>query len=825
MQRESLSTPPFRWVTSIRDHPTLLLIWILPTVWLELISFLSGTLFDPVKTTGRVLFTLAVLALSCWAAASSRISRKVLIVCAGLISGLAAGWLNSRGIPASTLAVWPSLVAYYAVLLIGINHLTVNRARWIRWLLMGTGALYSAVLPVALAQLETRFSEEEFFVALQAAALIVFWVLLWTAFSLSIKKFSFEDANNNKEITAKNGHSRASYLIGLIVITGTLLFGWIVIRSYQNSFYTPSAPGFAGISPDRPFICASLPESDQNPEYTAEAAFQTLQELVEAHPRKGPSEYGLLAISRRDPVYAAEFRRSLLAEAEQGKYTGPSNSIKFGQYEAALRLYFYSQVKEFFPDLFDAQDEEILQQWFAAINRRALTSEWVDWLYALAFNKIPEGPYENQENGAGLLALLEVTGMADPNLSSQNRAYLDQNVRGWETRFKNTDDALIYQPEWIYNALFQSQYRGGSSPDNQKLSFYWILAQALPTGAPFGYNHPAPVNLTGIAALGARLLQDSNLAWLAAQAANYSANSHGYIAAVPGAEKPFAVDPESPDLGSCLLFSDSGLPNQVGPLAPDKIVFRDGWQVDDKYLMLNLRFTGWHRYKATNTITLVYQGEPLAGDHASGQAFSWLPSGRSLFRDKRIPRENLNGIVVPRSGFDAALNILTGVGSPWAQDPPAYAEVVEFATGSEYDISTTRITGWNGWEHTRTILFYHRGPIVIIDTAQGPKGSRAGLTWNTFGQIVDQTHGDRVQLRDGSEKTELVVVPLNGEGMSISHEENGLRLLYQSEKTGHLEAVSLFLTGEWWGSEISLLNDGNTLRLLQQGKELSIPLQ
>jgi hypothetical protein len=28
----------------------------------------------------------------------------------------------------------------------------------------------------------------------------------------------------------------------------------------------------------------------------------------------------------------------------------------------------------------------------------------------------PEGPYENQENGAGLLALLEAEGLADPAL-------------------------------------------------------------------------------------------------------------------------------------------------------------------------------------------------------------------------------------------------------------------------------------------------------------------------------------------------------------------------------------------------------------------------
>ena len=78
--------------------------------------------------------------------------------------------------------------------------------------------------------------------------------------------------------------------------------------------------------------------------------------------------------------------------------------------------------------------------------------------------------------------------------------------------------------------------------------------------------------------------------------------------AQPGAERPLDLAGESPHVGSCLLYGDSGLPTQVGPLAPDKIVFRDGWTPGAAYLLLNLRFSGWHRYKATNTITLLSLG-------------------------------------------------------------------------------------------------------------------------------------------------------------------------------------------------------------------------
>ena len=83
-----------------------------------------------------------------------------------------------------------------------------------------------------------------------------------------------------------------------------------------------------------------------------------------------------------------------------------------------------------------------------------------------------------------------------------------------------------------------------------------------------------------------------------------------------------------------------------------------------------------------------------------GQPFSWLPVGRSLFRDKRIPRENLNGLVVEKTGMATVLYTLTGIGGPWAQDPPYYAEVVAFETGKEMDWAHIRLTGWLGWHRT-----------------------------------------------------------------------------------------------------------------------------
>ena len=58
----------------------------------------------------------------------------------------------------------------------------------------------------------------------------------------------------------------------------------------------------------------------------------------------------------------------------------------------------------------------------------------------------------------------------------------------------------------------------------------------------------------------------------------------------------------------------------------------------------------------------------------SGENSNWLPTGKSLFCDKHIPRENLNGLQIAKTGLAAALYQLTGIGGSWAQDPPFYAD-------------------------------------------------------------------------------------------------------------------------------------------------------
>lgn len=276
--------------------------------------------------------------------------------------------------------------------------------------------------------------------------------------------------------------------------------------------------------------------------------------------------------------------------------------------------------------------------------------------------------------------------------------------------------------------------------------------------------------------------------------------------AQPGVERATPLIGVSPDIGSCLIFGDSGLPTQRGPLAPDKIVFRDGWTPQSRYLLLNLRFSGWHRYKATNTITLLYQGGPLVIEQDSGEPFSWLPVGRSLFRDKRIPRENLNGLLISRTGMSAVLYRLTGLGGPWAQDPPHHARVLGFETGYEMDLSHTALENWRGWRHERKIYFYHDGPIVVVDRAYGPRASEVAIGWHLA--TTNSMEENRISLSEGMHPVEAVLLPLGARtDVEIEAVEYGTGantwLVYKSKGSSELRTVTVFLSGDWLGAQVT----------------------
>ncbi|MBN1579226.1 MAG: hypothetical protein JXA89_00890 [Anaerolineae bacterium] len=769
-------------------------------ILLEAIQALSSGLFRPADTLIRWLFVQSILEISLWAG-RIRIDRHrwafpwPSIVLFLLFAGSAA----ILALTAHTLAAWAACVLFYA----SLTNLSGICLRWpwpVRlpgWMLF---AVVGGVLPVMVEQIESQFAQEEFFAVLQVVALSVLsGGLVATRAWIATRDHSRSQAPLEKH--------KPVYVPGWVVavaVAGAILVGsGLSIRAYQQSFYAETAPVYQ----QSPFLCGSAAQDPAEP--GGEETFQRLIAQMETNPQHTTLEYGMLALATGNRQWAETFRLNILHDAQEAMFTEPANSVKFGQYLASQRAFFFVHVHRAFPDLFSEQDVNTITTWLNAVNRRALTVEWVDWMYALAFSYWPEGPYENQESGAGLLAVLERYRLSDDLLTARNQDYLARHQRGWVERFRNTDDAYIYQPEWITNALFQAEYWNnvtGSGPEisqNQALSFEWLLLQALPDGSPMAYNHPARHSFAQTAYLAAILLDDPRYVWWSARMLDWAEHTDTPFYAQPGIEQTTSLTGISPDTGSCVMFGDSGLPTQRGPLAPDKIVFRDGWLPQSQYLLLNLRFSGWHRYKATNSVSMIYQDGPLVIEQDSGEPFSWLPSGRSVFRDKRIPRENLNGLLVSKTGISAVLYKLTGFDGPWAQDPPHYARVDRFETLGPLDVSRTIVDEWHGWQHIRTIYFFHAGPIVVVDEAVNALyGSTVALSWHLVGQ--GRSQDSSLWLREGQDGARVTWSPETWSAMDTEHRPgtpSSVDVLYRSPDRDRLSLATVWLLDEWANSQ------------------------
>ena len=722
-----------------------------------------------------------------------------------------------------SIELTPSFLVW--VVLAVILARTVHSLFRSRWASLLAGLLFAGVMSLGLAgvsQLIKQFSDEEFFVGVELVSSAGWCFLFWLLSGWMLRY---------RQIPGRLSLPFAPVWIILPTGLAFLALSYLIYTGYQGSFAPKDAPIYAGISSQNPFLCGPVQSTADSQTYQGGKVFDDLVTQIASNPNKRTFELGMLAYLSEDPRWADEFHQAILQDARSQLYTGPANSVKYGQYLAAQTFYDYLKVVKKYSGLFSEGEQKEISDWFAAANRRATTVEWVDWMYALALGEWPKGPYMNQENGAGFLALLESQGASTSNQSQQNRAFLDTHAYGWLKRFRNTDNSISYQVNWINNAFFESLYFNNSSQSadvlqRRDLAFQWLLLQAAPDGSPVGYN-PEPLSLAGTAYLGAQLTGRADLLWLAGRSLEYAKETGESLWAQPGITGPLNLNGTSPNVGSCLIYGDSGMPNQVGPLAPDKIIFRSGWDPADSYMALNLRFTGWHRYKASNSVISIYSGEPLVVEQTNGAIPAWLPVGRSAFRDKRIPRENLNGLVIEKSGIAEFVYLLTGVGGRWAQDIPYYAQVDKFTPGEKMDQSVTTLTGWDGWTQTRSITFVHHGPILISDTAFGKNGDEAGITWHviTPATPAPETSSNRIRIGQ-SGKSEMVLLYSSGEVIQQAEqfsEGKGISIRYQSDTPSEVQLVTVILNEAWSGAKVQQ-SGANSVTITKDGQTLTLPI-
>ena len=470
--------------------------------------------------------------------------------------------------------------------------------------------------------------------------------------------------------------------------------------------------------------------------------------------------YATLYLLSGEEQWANEFKQSLLEEAREDKFINESGSIKGWQFGAMTRAYYYLLLNEMDSDLFNKSEKDLVLTWFKKLNENVFELIPVDYVYAVTFRKMPDGLYANQEMGTGMLSVLsEILKEEYPELSKKDKEYINKLGIGWRGNFRNPDDGIIYhQHVWIKNAYVMAKYGGHEKyllNNNTRNSFEWLLLQWPPNGMCPAYNFYGDYTPFDIMVLGAHLFDDGRYLWLAEKMLeDEMGNINRKLDYLLGLEvwNDDIVSVE-PTVGSCYIKGTTGIAQKLGPIEPDKIVFRDGWNCDSLYALLNLRFSGWHSYKATNSFVTIMYGEPFVVEKLDLKWHSWLPEGRADHRDKKIDRTDLNGFQMEKTGLSDIIYGITGIGSSWAQDPPRFAEVLLFNSTYAADFSKTLIQNWHGWTQDRVSILVKDEDypfFIIFDHAKGNKNQKVAITWHLKGDAELKNQSIKLHLGDYS---------------------------------------------------------------------------
>jgi len=543
---------------------------------------------------------------------------------------------------------------------------------------------------------------------------------------------------NKIEMFSKNLHLYSSHKIIVLIFLSIILFS-ITAFKYWDTMSLNDEPMLYSLDNESGFSeCIDILVEDEIRPFQYNK--NQLIDFLKSKPEQSIDILFQLFYLTNDEQYSINFKETLLQDIKNNKFLGISNSVKAWQYKVMHYAYYYDLMLEKNPMLFSPSEEEIILNWFKELNDQTYEITWVSFAYGFINKKLPEGPYENQEIGMGVLSILsKVLEERYPELAKRNQDYIEKYGIGWKHNFRNPDDQIVYaQQAWQKNAFMMANYGGYEDSlrsGNSKNSFEWVLLQWPSNGMSPAYNVPRDWTPFDTMMLGSYLHNDGRYLWISEKMLeNEIINDKREIDFILGLEY-FENFPnvEKPKIGSCYIEGTTGIGLNPKDLKPDKVVLRDGWDKDSLFALLNLRFSGWHSYKATNSFISIMYGEPFVLEKLDLERHDWLPKGKADHRDKKIERTHLNGFILQSKGLEKIIFDITGYGSMWHQDPPRFAEKSFFKSTAMADFIKTSIFDWHGWDHNRISILVKEDYLVIIDNAEGEDARTVGLSWNMKG--------------------------------------------------------------------------------------------
>jgi hypothetical protein len=556
-----------------------------------------------------------------------------------------------------------------------------------------------------------------------------FVLLAWVVFAIQnlfvliVFYFTSRFLNNTHKVTCKlpnNAAALGTYLLLLFFSAGisfSSLYFMILVEG------APQEPLVRDQSwEDAFFPITNNVAFSQNKALPNQVSKQQFIETLNKQKSLSMSQLATLFFLTGNDSWAEKFKSQLVNEAVNNKYTGKTGSIKFSQREVMVRAMYLLEIQKQVPNFLTEAEQKQLTLWFENIAARIMSPEWVDYLYAVPFHDEPDGPYLNQEIGAGAVAVL-LHFIKDEKLTSRIEHFLKYKASGFLKNYRNPDDSMEYHDVWVENAFVMHRYYN-NSPETlmgMKLAIKWLMSQLPQHPVPLEYGLPhnhRPLNTLAIAAF---YLKNKQAKWLLEKhlIRLSEANEALESTLISFWLWDDAVQPEKTVFESMILDGPTGYAFRPGPLAPDKVILRDiaeNTLDESTYLIANLRNIGWHRYPATNTaIRIMFDGDSIAGENIIKRKHNWLPAGRATHRDKKIDRIRLNGLQIARDGLDGLIGGITGVYSQWRQDVPRTAKVVASGFNNSLQSVTVLLENWHDTDHYRTYLLLDERQLLVID--------------------------------------------------------------------------------------------------------------
>jgi hypothetical protein len=570
----------------------------------------------------------------------------------------------------------------------------------------------------------------EGFVVLTWIILAVLNLIIALGFYLTNRYF------NPKIVTFKYKHSFLKSL-GLLMLGASMSISSLYFMIWVEG--EPTTALVRDASWDNAFsTIASVPDDFTIDVYTPKVSRKQFIEYLQKNQVLSISKMATLYFLTNDIDWANKFKAALLQEAAKNKFTAKTDSMKFAQREAMTRAMFLLELQKKIPDYLTAQEEHLITTWFENITRRIFQPEWVDSLYAVPFKDDPDGPYLNQEVGAGTITVVSHF-IKDEDLLDKITEFLAAKSAGFVKNYRNPDDSLGYQNIWIENAFVMHLYgdTNNESLAGMHLAIKWLVSQLPQSVSLLEYGLPGDLRPINSLAISAFYLKNKKSRWLLDQ----------HLIEVMESKRNFPSEmfafwlwdddvlAEKAFYDSFVMDGPTGYAFRPGPIEADKVVMRSidkSTKNESAFLLANLRNIGWHRYPATNTaIRIMLDDYTMVGEDIINQKHKWLPEGRAKHRDKKIDRVRLNGLQIARDGLDAWIGGITGVYSQWRQDVPRTSQVKSSQNSDGYKSATIALSEWAGTNHLRTYILAQDRQVFVVDEISTSRVSLPKqITWH-----------------------------------------------------------------------------------------------